>query len=738
MIRRPLTILCALVAASVSVVTATAMASATEDCPNASIRIGPSAALADCRAYELVSPDLNHAKIPKNGVANGKADLGGTTLVYAAQDAPDNANSAQALSNLVRATRDPSRGWSGVSLSPPLRAPVTAYQSTLTIDSVAADLMSTFVTTDEPLSRGPIPGGQNSFVGRPDGTYQLVTNVGTPFSSSSKVYSPTTLIAGSDDYSHVYFQPPVLQGLPLDTGGPYSWSEQHGLRLVGILPDGTPAPNGASLVGGTLRSISSDGQRVLFRADGKLYLRMDDSRTVEVSASQRTVDPDPNPLAIAEVVGVVADGSKVLFTSKSELTNNANTGRSSGLATDAGRDLYLYNVATGKLTDLTVDTSPADQETGANLQVDGGGNPFVWSSLDGAYVYFMARGDLSDGAVSGHPSIYVWHEGDIKFVADADGFAQPFRAPGSVYVTPNGRHIAFASFNSLTGYDNTDPITGQLHAEIFKVSLGSNPECVSCRPNGTRPTADSSLPVGFGGRSVSDDGRRVFFNSEDAVLPQASSGLRQVFQYSNGSVSPISRVDSSSSAFFLDSSASGDDVFFTTSDDLVPGPNAGDDAVFDARVGGGFRLPETSRCSGVECRGSGTPSRTRPLAASVAILGVDGSAPETSVGSNGVRKVTVSKVRTIRGSAGSLKVTVPGKGRLIVSGRGLQTRRTSPPGAQTVSVRLALTKAATSTLRTKRLLKTNARVWFSDAKGQVSSVTLAVTFKLGLTRRRAS
>ena len=121
------------------------------------------------------------------------------------------------------------------------------------------------------------------------------------------------------------------------------------------------------------------------------------------------------------------------------------------------------------------------------------------------------------------------------------------------YVTPDGQHTVFASTDSLTGYDNDDPVTGQPHAEVFESTLGAGIQCASCRPDGAPPTADSVLPFGGVGATpvANTDGSRVFFQSTDAILPRTSNGLQKVFEYSNGKVSLLSPADGISNAEYL-------------------------------------------------------------------------------------------------------------------------------------------------------------------------------------------
>ena len=90
-------------------------------------------------------------------------------------------------------------------------------------------------------------------------------------------------------------------------------------------------------------------------------------------------------------MGVAADGSEVLFTSHSELTDDANTGRTGGVPNHQGSDLYSYDVGSGELTDLTVADKPADAAAGADVE------RVLGASRNADYVYFIATGDLAPG-----------------------------------------------------------------------------------------------------------------------------------------------------------------------------------------------------------------------------------------------------------------------------------------------------------------------------------------------------
>ncbi len=333
-----------------------------------------------------------------------------------------------------------------------------------------------------------------------------------------------------------------------------------------------------------------------------------DACTVDVSASQRAV-PDPNGPRGARYWGASADGSKVFFSSDAELTEDAYTGPADGAA-----NLYEYDLEDGRLTDLTVDRSDAN---GAAVQ------GVVQVSEDGSYVYFVAEGALAKGAVAGADNLYVSSDGSapvfIATLAAGDGV---HRESGdetdwgvhgydndSSAVSRDGTRLAFVSEQSLTGYDNEPAgseectVYGGVNGSkissrctevyLYDASTGSL-VCVSCNPDGARPVGPSSLGEQYRPlpehrrRNFSEDGSRLFFQSADALVPHASDGRLNVYEYEDGRVYPISDVAGAYESFLLDASANGNDVFIATADQLVPQDRDNRVDVYDARVGGGF------------------------------------------------------------------------------------------------------------------------------------------------------
>lgn len=393
----------------------------------------------------------------------------------------------------------------------------------------------------------------------------------------------------------------------------------------------------------------------------ELFDRLGGASTIELSAPapgaqpsrcetvERICDPEP-----AKFWAASEDGSAVYFTSKAALTKESRVGpeeRSAGEKQEEeetgeahenpGNDLYRYNVGAGTLSDLTVDAQPADPNGAGVLGV-------VGSSADGSYVYFVATGELASGAQSGLPNLYLWHETaagarQLSFIAtlrapaeSEEANLEALRAGPSIqyrsdladwtsrptesqaYVTPDGKHLAFMSVEPLTGYDNVDQTTGEADHEVFEYSAETGElACASCDTSGERPLGSAFLGAALTARlstpfhqprSLSDDGSRLFFSSPDPLEPGLAGGSVKVFEYEHGAAQLISGTEGGGDAVFLDASASGNDAFFATREQLVPTDVDELVDVYDARVDGGFAVAaKQAPCQGSACQGPSPP-----------------------------------------------------------------------------------------------------------------------------------
>ena len=597
----------------------------------------------------------------------------------------------------------------------------------------------------------------------------------------------------SADLSHVIFESTAqltADALP-DVPNLYQWFG-GAVSLVGQIPTAPAtvcgvgaAPCRAPVTGaalgsgilanspGALGAVSSDGSEVFFQepglagGNGQLYVRENGVRTVEYSASQKTngTGPggtDPTGPRPALYWTASSDGSKAFFSSCEQLTNDStatthsaksNEGCSTGVASPSGQDLYQYDTGSGVLTDLTVDHN--SNPNGADVQ------GVLGASADGSYVYFVANGVLASGASpgncineisnsSGDPDavcgLYVAHGGVTRFIAMLSGrdFSD-WNGPFNGRVTPDGTHLAFNSARSLTGFDNVpaasgdciDPFGGGAQPtcdEVYLYSAGTGQlACASCDRSGARPIGPASIPVAtltdlpYLPRNLSADGRRVFFNSQDALVPGDRNGKQDVYEYEDGSPHLISSGTSNTDSAFVDASGSGDDVFFKTSQQLVGQDVDQSWDIYDARVGGGFAFsPPAGSCVGDACRppGSGAPSGLS--AGSVTFAGPgDTVAPAPSVTGMGVWVLA----KRAGGSRLTLRLSVPSRGRVSVSGSGVRRLSRVLVRGGVYRVVLGLTEAERRVLRRKHSVRLRVRVGFVAAGGRASAMTVSITDK---------
>jgi hypothetical protein len=638
----PVAVLCVLVGA---LVLSAAPALAVEgECPNEQLRAEQpyGLELPDCRAYEMVSPldknDSNAAQAGQISSEYDRASASGEAITYDSFGSFPGAEDSRFVSQYL-SRRGPA-DWSTKGITPPFSILnktniLSAYESLI----FTPDLSAGVAETDVPLTSDALPEDYNFYVHDfADGSYQLVTSGGLAGSggySGGEIY----IYGASTDLSHIVFS--------FDSRSIYEWVDGR-LSQVNIAPNGTEMAVSVPYAGITTlwRGVSDDGLRVVMSSEPEhqLYVRENpeqpqsplsgeectvssDACTVEVSASQLTV-PDPNGPQAAEYAGASAEGSRVFFTSKAELTEDAKTGPA-----DNAENLYEYDLdkpAGERLTDLTVDTNAGD--------VDGAGVlGIVDISEDGSYVYFVAEGELAARAVSGQPNLYLEHEGAITLVAtlssvgDNTDWSHPVnRIPSTVGIntireTPDGTHLAFLSTRSLTGYNNEQATTGECEGagacrEVFSYDATSGTlVCASCNPSGARPVGPSSFGNegsnedvardDYTQRNFSEDGSRLFFQTDDALVAQDSNGRENVYEYEDGRVYPISYVAGGYDSYFVDASASGDDVFIATDDQLLPQDTDFLLDVYDARVDGGFPVPvSASPCDNADsCEGPVSP-----------------------------------------------------------------------------------------------------------------------------------
>jgi hypothetical protein len=640
-------------------------------CANEAIRMEQGAAalaLPECRAYERVSPGSTPSVTANNlAIEGGKASLGGDAIAYFSSYPAEGAQD----SSEVWLSKRTAGGWTITSVQPQttptpsptaICAPGTAFSEFLDVSLLAAggDLESIEKNhsgecggPEEELVSGEPRGFANIYLRHGTDPYALVNSPPTEVTPANATYQ-----AASPDLSHIVFnESAMLAPGSTSKSNLFEWSE-GAIREVGILPNGEHvsaklaaptavwgaiSPDPEKGLGQVAHTVSVDGERVFFSANGGLYLRenagqppaangncattseSDLACTLRLDVSKGGVDgPGGGIFQFAS-----RDGDRVFFISDHRLlpTSSAESGKPA---------LYEYRVDSRKLIDLTVNAAKAVADV----------RGFSGGSDDGSRLYFVARGVLTgveengqgEVAQAGEPNLYLAEEGQLTFVAtfagepgvDVGGWWEAGTNQLKTSWSPSGRYLLFSSSKALTGFDNSaaeDVICGiknPLCKELFLYDAEAEElNCVSCGAEGVKPIANTMVQGGaelaefnrFGlgprylPRTVLDSGQ-VFFQTKNPLSPQDVNGTDDVYSYLGGSRSLISTGTGASGSVLLDTGADGRDVFFVSPEALVRSDvDGGRATIYDARIDGGFAEPPLppSPCAGEQCRPPGPP-----------------------------------------------------------------------------------------------------------------------------------
>jgi hypothetical protein len=602
-------------------------AGADEGCPNEGIRIRQHATqVGDCRAFERVSPaEKGGGDIVAEGesitaAASGDGAVFESRLGFADTVGPGFAGRTTYLARRGLA------GWSVHSITAQGRPEAIQVLPAGTHTEIFSPDLSTALVNayDLPGATGAAPERRNLYL--EDTATRALRTVSSSQRGNGEdpiQYWPFEFINGielwgaSDDLSHVTWQSPT-QLLPAGTapGYPqgeetfpyaftisnvYTWDDGT-LHLAGILPDGTVPPEGSNVEpeNGFRGTISADGSRQSFLASPtpgmpkQLYLRIDHSRTDLISGSE-------NP-AFAEAAqnvhfeGMTPDGRHVFFDTNSQL-----------LADDENTEPDLYRWTDGPEPFLTLISRDGE----AVNEMSSVGGAFVGSSLDGGIVYYHSNG----------ASLDVWEEGvGIRtinpFVPRSVGSGQgaflnlSSTQPGFARVSQDGNwltyiyKIANGEPAELHVYDREADTDTCISCPAGLPAAGGYPGQGAIDPELT--TAGRISNIGFRPRFLTNDGQ-VFFTSEAALVPEDTNGVADVYEYDgpSGKLSLVTSGTGSEPMEFADASASGNDVFFVTRQQLAPSDHDEFVDLYDARVGGGFEEAETSLsepCAGEACQ----------------------------------------------------------------------------------------------------------------------------------------
>jgi hypothetical protein len=497
-------------------------------CPNEAME-GFREYLADCRAYEMVTPSFKDGgQVPAFAISeNGESVLAESSIgAFAGSEADDKGA-------FYLMTRSAS-GWSSSALNPPASMFPAQEFAVLTSPSLGETIWALRTPSQSVYAK-------DIYIREANGTFVKVGPMVSPSYESGPAAGeypvfefPKALwfVGASSDLSHVLFvitaEGPLWAGDTTDPAGDATQSlyEYVGTgnthpSLVGV-SDGKTAVNGETVPSGELLSdcetslgnyqtadtynaISASGSVVYFTAVGdnaedaspcvsgrkpevsELYARIDGEETVPISeptksqcAACNTPATVAEGRAAAEFDGASEDGSKVFFDTTQEL-----------LEGDSTDNLYEYDSdapLAGRVIRASIGSSTPEVQGVARI------------SEDGSHAYFVARGTLVDepnregrSPLAGADNLYVYERnaahptGHVAFIAtlctgldesgDATGVGQcPSTETDAadwarvdtrpVEATPDGQFLVFQSVADLTAGDtSTQPQIFEYSAE---------------------------------------------------------------------------------------------------------------------------------------------------------------------------------------------------------------------------------------------------------------------------------
>jgi hypothetical protein len=596
-------------------------------CPNEAVRVGPSASLPDCRAYELVTPsDVNgRVLVPitieaeRDGFPTDLQAAGGNNFIYLTYNRPLLApGGAGGIFDVYEAARR-ADGWETLRR----RSPDGYLQETSWAFPGGMDESHGFAFS---RFRGA-PGGTLLF---PDNSLQPIAigSLGTEPLAQGRYISPggehIIFSTGSIDSGGSIFCRGgcVIAQLepnapPAGTGAIYDRTPTGPTKVVSLLPSNLPPAAGQDA---RYQGASHDGSVVAFKIEGTLYVRIDNTETKEVTSGA------------ASFAGLSSDGSYLFYVS------GGDKGTIRRFDTRTGADVAINPTAEGQVVNVSADGSHVyfiseDQIEGEGLPLQP--NLYVWSDDAAASAHPVRHiatvvptdlqhtsGDLEPPV----PSLTAWTPVVNNPSPPSAVYKGIEQGPGadSSRTTPHGDVLVFESRAKLTSYDNGG------HTEIYRYSAADSIQCLSCNPL-QAPTGDAHLEnlkvlrAGIVIHNLSEDGTRVFFETPEGLVGRDTDGINDIYQWheggETGSVDLISSGHSveykpvllpgfEEEAWFprantiFSVTPSGSDVFFQAQDELVEGSGrGGTSGIYDARINGGFpKSPAPQACTEEGCR----------------------------------------------------------------------------------------------------------------------------------------
>jgi hypothetical protein len=647
-------------------------------------------------------------------------------------------------------------------------------QETDTISSVPD---STDIDLSSPLvSNHPAGDGVEALIS-PDGAIAGNGNwLDDPYLPAN--YYGTTTNSISSDGTKVFFEsPPTFAG---GGGGAEGVGPAH-LYMRDLANqtttqlDANPTATGQAVYEGASKSgslvffTSNEGLAGDSNSDNELYEFNSTSSQIGPAGPMSVipVSDGGNPSTDGDVVGVTAisnDGSQVYFIAGGVLASNQ--GAQGETATQGALNFYVFDTKTGATTFIATLGSGVASDTRDKTVL--AGEPDLDRAAvptpDGSVLVFESTANLTGQNPSGPTTTLAaaTNSGDTTIkVASTKGFVagRPIEIESSflperatIASVPNAHHLKLAGFGLFFSHSSGDSVIQLPPFEIYRYSTDGSLTCVSCTPNGVTATGSADLGASGGGSygppnegvPMSSNGSRIFFDSPDALVPGVISvppipiglfgGLTfadHVYEWENGHVYVLSDPRSTTGSFLGSTTPSGNDVFFTTEDQLVPKDTDGWDDIYDARVGGGFGA---GVAGGVQRPrpASGAPTGFTLASAAATLIQPNATAAPFAVGSISAKqrrqlassgRVTLTVHVSAAGKVMAVASTVVrGAPEVVASAE----HSSSATGESQAKLTLDLNTAARKALANKHRLVVRIAVSYSKSN-QVKIATLALT-----------
>ncbi len=418
----------------------------------------------------------------------------------------------------------------------------------------------------------------------------------------------------------------------------------------------------------------------------------------------------------SEFQGASEDGSRVFFTTTAPLVTGAGDVSNNLYLATIGCPAASPGCGTAVKEVTSLTEVSRDPESGGSAEVQGvtaverGGSRAYFVARG---VLSGEPGPEGRVAVRGADNLYVYSTGSgrTSFIGDLcsgpelSGAVEDTRCPASLptngndellwsgesgtsngpeaQVSGDGRYLVFSSFARLVRSDTDeakdvyryDSVTGRLvRVSVGEAGFDSNGNGSGCEGGrcdaaitGNRQSGPVYEQQDLNSRAVSGDGSRVVFTSSEPLSASAvndrggDADLANAYEWhetpgsGEGAVSLVSTGGSDQPVEQVVISETGNDIFFVTSQGLVPQDTDGQYDLYDARLGGGFSPAPTEPqpCAGDACQGPLTPSAALLVPGSVSQTpGEDYPAPAAHEPAGGLVKAPLKCAKGKRVSHG--------------------------------------------------------------------------------------